>query len=144
MTSLQSPYFLSRYHKKEVMSLYSHFLVVNDVSTIDYDVIDQVALTSLATSESMFLTGRSAGILLYIQMCLHLIYYSLLQCQHSKASGVGLASKLLGDFREGSDPARNCTAICPLVAEWLALQQQWHVIIDILKGRKRRCHWYSG
>lgn len=48
------------------MSLYSHFLVVNDVSTIDYDVIDQVALTSLATSESMFLTGRSAGILLYI------------------------------------------------------------------------------
>ncbi|XP_027232578.1 piggyBac transposable element-derived protein 4 [Penaeus vannamei] len=54
-----------------------------------------------------------------------------------------LAKELLGDFREGADSTRHCTATRPPVAVRQALQQRRHAVTEIPDGKRRRCRWCS-
>lgn len=57
--------------------------------------------------------------------------YCALGGDESQKAFRGLTSELLGDFREGADSIRNCTATQPPVAVRWALQQQQHNVTEI-------------
>ncbi|ROT77541.1 PiggyBac transposable element-derived protein 4 [Penaeus vannamei] len=51
--------------------------------------------------------------------------------------------RIIGDFREGADSTRHCTATRPPVAVRQALQQRRHAVTEIPDGKRRRCRWCS-